>query len=347
MGESTAMTRSFSEQGVRLRLRKEPRTLLRKRGPADDDYLPRHYRTTGRQSSQGAERQSVTSPESQGTIRQGHVEQGEFVESPQGLSSYDQRPSLGRQYSQTSYQGSMSYDESSKRPRTGSEQSQTPSFNQQVLQSPNYSRSLYAEPQQSPYGSFAQQAQQQSNFAYQYGASGSPHGSSTSQSQRDSYFAQKGLNTQTAAVSPYVQSARSPDYPQYPPQPQAIAYHQRPQEQYATSQLVSPQPSLRMGMDTPTQSQFESLGISEAISPLIPAPMPTLQSSMAPPSYGRQGVGMYSATPSRRESYTTYQSSIPAVSMSAGSMAGNMAGIYSTRAPVVTTSGPGILDANY
>lgn len=44
MAESTALTRTFSDQGVRLRLRKEPRTLLRKRGPACDDYEPVHYR---------------------------------------------------------------------------------------------------------------------------------------------------------------------------------------------------------------------------------------------------------------------------------------------------------------
>jgi len=45
MAESTPLTRSFSDQGVRLRLRKEPRALLRKRGPASDDYEPMHYRS--------------------------------------------------------------------------------------------------------------------------------------------------------------------------------------------------------------------------------------------------------------------------------------------------------------
>lgn len=44
MSESTLLTRTFSEQGVRLRLRKEPRQLLRKRGPASDDYAPMTYR---------------------------------------------------------------------------------------------------------------------------------------------------------------------------------------------------------------------------------------------------------------------------------------------------------------
>jgi hypothetical protein len=43
MAESTFLTRSFSDQGVRLRLRKEPRFRLGQRGPASDDYQPRHY----------------------------------------------------------------------------------------------------------------------------------------------------------------------------------------------------------------------------------------------------------------------------------------------------------------
>jgi hypothetical protein len=47
MAESTALTRKFSNQGVRLRLRKSPRTLLRKRGPASENYIPRHYKTQG------------------------------------------------------------------------------------------------------------------------------------------------------------------------------------------------------------------------------------------------------------------------------------------------------------
>ena len=51
MMESTTLTRTFSDQGVRLRLRKEPRALLKKRGPASDDYEPRHYKTTTQKRS--------------------------------------------------------------------------------------------------------------------------------------------------------------------------------------------------------------------------------------------------------------------------------------------------------
>jgi hypothetical protein len=52
MMESTVLTRSFSDQGVRLRLRKEPRLRLGARGPASDDYQPRHYNTSRRRAGQ-------------------------------------------------------------------------------------------------------------------------------------------------------------------------------------------------------------------------------------------------------------------------------------------------------
>lgn len=43
MGESTPLTRMLSDQGIRLRLRKEPRFRLNPTGPASDDYAPRRY----------------------------------------------------------------------------------------------------------------------------------------------------------------------------------------------------------------------------------------------------------------------------------------------------------------
>src|SRR4051812_37016057 len=128
MSESTFLTRSFSDQGVRLRLRKEPRTLLRKRGPAHDDYEPRHYRQGNRQPSTGGDRQSVATSESQERPRRDTNDQGEHSEAQ---ASWTQRPALNRHYSQqsaASFQesASNSYDDyqSAKRPRTGSDQSQ-------------------------------------------------------------------------------------------------------------------------------------------------------------------------------------------------------------------------------
>ncbi|KFY30534.1 hypothetical protein V494_08121, partial [Pseudogymnoascus sp. VKM F-4513 (FW-928)] len=55
MAESTFLTRSFSDQGVRLRLRKEPRFRLGPRGPASDNYEPRHYNTSRRRQSKQME----------------------------------------------------------------------------------------------------------------------------------------------------------------------------------------------------------------------------------------------------------------------------------------------------
>lgn len=65
MAESTFLTRSFSDQGVRLRLRKEPRFRLGPRGPASDDYQPRHYnrgQVPNRRQSQSDFSQPVQPP---------------------------------------------------------------------------------------------------------------------------------------------------------------------------------------------------------------------------------------------------------------------------------------------
>jgi hypothetical protein len=341
MSESTFWTRTFSDQGVRLRLRKEPRTLLRKRGPAHDDYQPRHYRTSNnRQSSQGAERQSGANPESQDALRQGQNEQGEFVESPQGMSTFDQRPQMGRHYSQqstSSYQG-MSYDDSNKRPRTGSEHGQTPTFNQQQpLETPQY-RGLYPDPQQSGFGSFSQQGGQAGGYSYTL-SSQSPNASNMA--AREQYFAQR-LNTQADATSPYDQSQRSPLYQAFPPQPQAIHYQPSPRQQYG-GMMESSSPASRLDS---ALGSLENLGIRGPISPI--GPPPALQ--MAPPTttYGRMTTNMpYLPSSDRRDSYQGgFQSPSPNANLSAGSIAG-MPGMYATRPPTVTTSGSGGLEGGY
>jgi Velvet factor len=337
MSESTFLTRSFSDQGVRLRLRKEPRTLLRKRGPAHDDYQPRHYRTSNRQSSQGVERQ-VTSPESQDAVRQGQNEQGDFVESPQGLSGYDQRPPMGRRFSQqstSSYQG-LSYDESNKRPRTGSEHGQTPTFNQQQpLDSPQY-RGVYPDPQQSPFSSFSPQGGQAGSFSYAY--SSPPHSSALA--ARDQYFSQR-VRTHTGTTSPYDQPQRSPQYQTFPPQPQAIHYQPSPRQQYDGAMMAPSPPPPRLDI---ALGSLENLGLRGPISP-IGAP-PAL--GMGPPTYGRIATNMpYLPSSGRRDSYPAgFQSPNPNVNLSAGSMAG-IPGMYVTRSPAVTTSGSGGLEGRY
>lgn len=56
MMESTPMTRMLSDQGIRLRLRKEPRLRLNPKGPASEDYAPRKY--TPRRSKSAVEQDS-------------------------------------------------------------------------------------------------------------------------------------------------------------------------------------------------------------------------------------------------------------------------------------------------
>lgn len=71
MMESTPLTRTFADQGVRLRLRKEPRALLRKRGPASDDYEPRHYKTSKKKGDdQESQSSSSYSQSIEGTASQ-------------------------------------------------------------------------------------------------------------------------------------------------------------------------------------------------------------------------------------------------------------------------------------
>lgn len=63
--ESTALTRKFCSQGMRLRLRKPPRVILRKDGPASDEYLRRphkgHRRTKTQRASSGPQMQQLES----------------------------------------------------------------------------------------------------------------------------------------------------------------------------------------------------------------------------------------------------------------------------------------------
>lgn len=328
MSESTFLTRSFSDQGVRLRLRKEPRTLLRKRGPAHDDYQPRHYRTSNRQSSQATERQSMTSPESQDAVHQ--IEQGEFVESPQGISGYDQQPQMGRQFSGSSASfASMPYDESSKRPRTGSEHGQTPTFSQQPMENQVY-RGLYSDPQQSAFSAFSPQGQHAGGYgAYTY--SQSPQASNIS--ARDQYFAQK-LSTQTGITLPYDQSQRSPQYQSFTPQTQAIHYAPSPRQQGQYGTIMAPSlPTSRL-IDT-TQASMEGLGIK---GPNSPAGGPPTLGMAAATTWGKSPNMPYLPSSGRRDSYQSFQSPNPNTNLSAGSMSGMYAG------PPVTTTGPSGLD---
>jgi len=308
MSESTVLTRTFSDQGVRLRLRKEPRTLLRKRGPASEDYQRRRY---NRQQSQGGERQAS---ESQDPSRQDQAEHAETMQLPIHSPSYDQRAQMSRAYSQsTASMSGYSDDTSNKRPRTGSEQAST--FNQhQPLDSPSqYPPSRMGFDSFSPFA-----APQQQQQAYNYSYTQSPQASSMS--SRDQYFAQR-LNTQTDN-SPYdPNSQRSPQASlfstsPFPPQPQAIRYQQ-----------LAPSPPHR----AQSVQSFQSLGI-DTRTQMAPAMQTTGMTGMQPPTYGRMNTAptFGSSTPSSYGEYPTHT----------GTMGDNM--LRNRGHSMSTTSAPGL-----
>ncbi|KAF4624734.1 hypothetical protein G7Y89_g13435 [Cudoniella acicularis] len=326
MSESTFLTRSFSDQGVRLRLRKEPRTLLRKRGPASDDYEPRTYQKNPRQQSQSQGDRPASA--TQDPSRQN---QGETMQLPIHSHPFDQqRPQTGGHYSHQSTAsiiGSYNSDEGpNKRPRTGSEHS---SYSQQhTLDSPGYPRGMYNDPQ---YANPFAGPGQQPPYTFPYAQSPS----TDSMSSRDQYFP-RPLNTQPGNSPIYdPNSQRSPQSSFFPGQPQTMRY------QHPT---LAPSPTQRIHNPANT---FEGLGIGTRTQmPGMQAPGMT---GMAPPTqYGRTNTsptyGSLSSSGSRRDMYTEYSS--PNQGVSAVTMGG---GLMATRAPsaVSTTSAPGSLEGAF
>ncbi|KAG4442650.1 hypothetical protein IFR05_001835 [Cadophora sp. M221] len=320
MSESTFLTRSFSDQGVRLRLRKEPRTLLRKRGPAHDDYEPRHYRQGNRQPSTGGDRQSVPASEPQERPRRDTNDQGEYSEAQ---ASWVQRPALNRHYSQhsaVSFQDSASnsYDDyqSAKRPRTGSDQSQSSSAFGQVHPSPLDTTAFpsrpYPESQQPSYSQYASTQP----AAYGYAYTQSPQSANSS---RPNFFSDRTGSTGTS--SPFDPNlARSPQDSQFPPQPQAVRYGNINQLPFISQSSLLPGSRLD---NLQHASQSMSLG---PISPgyaapnyCMPPPLGRMTSSTAYPGFPAPII-------TRRESYQSFSSPGTNPNMSAGNIG---TGLYS------------------
>jgi hypothetical protein len=141
LNESTQLTRSFSDQGVRLRVRKEPRTLLRKRGPAYQDYVPRRYKRD-RHQQEKSEEQIESSVDSPLSSRHSQAEQQGSIQSP--LES-PQGQQIGY-FAASSQQATLLYgpypdDHDVKRPRTGSEHGR---FGHPSQQSAVYGHSMAA-----------------------------------------------------------------------------------------------------------------------------------------------------------------------------------------------------------
>ncbi|KAE8451549.1 hypothetical protein EG329_003622 [Mollisiaceae sp. DMI_Dod_QoI] len=291
MAESTFLTRTFSDQGVRLRLRKEPRTLLRKRGPADDNYQPRTYnKNSSRNQSNGADRQPVTSPDSQDSNSQSQNDPQDTLTAH--TNPFEHRP-LARQYSEQSaagYSGAISYEDSAKRPRTGSDQSQASSFGPQAVENSHYSGRTYSDPQSS-YNAYSSQMSQTPN--YNYAGFSSPT-QSRDPFNRDHQYMMPKLNTQMGNISPF-DSQRSPGAGYFGTQPQSYP-PSIPPGNYSTQMLATPGTQ---------RVQHAASAISDAginRTPLL-SPVGTQgMHAMAPPM-GLRMTTQLGSMPVRRESY--------------------------------------------
>ncbi|KAF8866823.1 hypothetical protein BDZ45DRAFT_174061 [Acephala macrosclerotiorum] len=294
MAESTFLTRTFSDQGVRLRLRKEPRTLLRKRGPADDNYEPRTYnKSTSRSQSNGGERQLVTSPESQDSNSQ--TEQSDALTAHS--HPFEQRPGLQqRQYSEqsTAAYSSNSYEESTKRPRTGSDQSQASSFGHQsqVMESRDFSGRAYSD-SQTNYNTYGSQLPQNPNYFAGFTAP------SPTRDYRENQFMIPKLNTQMGNVSTF--DHRSPSSSYFPAQVQS--YQSPVQQGHFQSQIMPTSGTQRAQY---AQSALADLGLSR---PQTTSALGGMQ-TMGPPASGMRMPAQMGHSlpilPSRRESFSNF-----------------------------------------
>lgn len=226
MSESTFLTRTFSDQGVRLRLRKEPRSLLKKRGPASHDYLPRHYNKGGGRSHAGelsttGESSSQTQAELQGAMYH-------QTQSP----TFDPRPQIGRGYSyqsSDSFSPTFSDEPMIKRPRTASDHGQVPPFvqTQQLPDNTQYnSPRINTEIPQHHYGGYTQSPSQHQVFASGYNYTQSPQSLTDA---RHTYFSSRLQNTQQEMPSYNTLDDRQPQTFYSPSQPTFQQYNVPPQ----------------------------------------------------------------------------------------------------------------------
>jgi hypothetical protein len=291
MSESTFLTRSFSDQGVRLRLRKEPRTLLKKRGPASDDYQPRQYNPRSsntstrpqqsRTQSFGQERQ-----EEQESSRQSHVEPIETTNLPIHQhahvqpAAYDARPvGVPRPYSHQSQQSSISLGSSysdegpNKRPRTGSEHSST--YSQQLSPQDGYPPRNFDQSYPNSFASPTGTYTNSGNFTF---VSPPPSGISS----REPYFSQR-INTQTGHSPSFDQSSHR--------SPQSAHFPQPPQVHPLRYQQSLPHMGGHMGNSPTQRGPYDSYGPRTQMTPALG------QLAMGPPQFGRMNTSPTTYSP--------------------------------------------------
>lgn len=304
MSESTLLTRTFSDQGVRLRLRKEPRTRLGKQGPGSHDYVPRHYNKGGGRGRHGGLSTTGEGPfQSQGELQGSMYHQ---TESP----SFDSRAEGGRGYS---YQSSESFsptfsDEPNiKRPRTGSDHGQIQSFGQpqQVSDSTQYTAPrINTDVPQHHYGGYAQSPSQQQAFAGGYSYPQSPQSLTDA---RHTYFSSRIQNTQQGNPS-YTSIDEQQPLPFFSP-------HQPTFQQYNVPLPIPPIPSRAISagdFGTADRTQF-------------------LPSMGTPAVYGRVPASTYTPVPGPTDMYHGQDTGFPTgLSMMPDT----------SSAPITTTAGP-------
>jgi hypothetical protein len=305
MAESTSLTRSFSDQGVRLRLRKEPRSRLGARGPASDNYEPRRYKIQNRRQSQTDSQQSQQmqqtfhwDQESTGVQRQTQIDysarqQNQPLPSPSPVSPTYQRK---REYSHSTHTGfhaSQGEESLSKRARADLEHThQQPYVPQQYSLSPEYSGKLYSYPNQTTTVAFPSSHQlYNSNFT--------PSPLSMTPRDQTNSFTPRRADAQFPSISSAyespatrlsnTQAQRFPSGYDYitPLQPanQISSNTQQPQPQYI-SQLSQPMPPIR----TPIGISVYNMQLDSEQGSMLPRPPMLMASDMPPPVLGRATV---------------------------------------------------------
>ncbi|TQS38655.1 hypothetical protein Golomagni_00836 [Golovinomyces magnicellulatus] len=280
--ETTFLTRSFGDQGIKVRVRKEHRTLMRKRGITHDDYESQHYGPRKMNSNQLRSKQ--TSREVHETVRPLEC-QGDS-----GDNGYDTRTQLERNYSSQSppsYGCSIPYEESSKRPRTSTDTVQLPTY-MQHSQALSYPPRQYSDSQQSAYLPYSSQSQQSGAFSYTCEPSPVfPH----TTTPRQQYFTQQ---VDTGDPPPYdLQIQRS----------NTNAYFPGHQNANYSNSIISNLPRIDS-----SQSAYEGLGIVSRGQP-SPTGMPSMTDMI--PMYARLNSGtaytnVSLSPPDRRDTYPAF-----------------------------------------
>ncbi|RDW94428.1 hypothetical protein BP5796_00191 [Coleophoma crateriformis] len=295
MGESTYMTRSFADQGVRLRLRKEPRQLQRRNGPRADAYVPKHY------NKQAGKNKRKSSEGNMGEIREGMIElptaklerqsfsggsdpsptlRNQRQSSPAAPSSYEHRSSLDRGHTQLANPFAAYTNEPlAKRQRTVSAQDQQHDFSQtHTLQTQQYPANYPQQPDYDPYPG-TQQTYQQQMYSTSYSMPATTSSNFTHLASRQD----RSDSLPSGSYSPfYINSQRSASSGYLPSQSPTARSFEHGQPQYNMGEMTTTVPH------RPMSGAQGSFGM-ERQPQYVTAPVPPLSSQRRESSLGHYG----------------------------------------------------------